>query len=120
MRDKRGEPQFIGESQIDHTPMGSLLSLSTGDAFDVKVQPTVVKRTALGDFNWRTEMRYTLTNALPRPVTVSLLQDGLWGDSTITAESQKSKRRDADMVEWQVQIPANGKTEVTATITTRF
>jgi hypothetical protein len=120
MRDKRGEPQFIGESQIDHTPMGSLLSLSTGDAFDVKVQPTVVKRTSLGDFNWRTEMRYTLTNALPRPVTVSLLQDGLWGDSTITVESQKSKRRDADMVEWQVQIPANGKTDVTATMTTRF
>jgi hypothetical protein len=120
MHDKRGEPQFIGESQIDHTPMGSLLSLSTGDAFDVKVQPTVVKRTALGDFNWRTEMRYSLSNALPRPVTVSLLQDGLWGDSTITAESQKSKRRSADVAEWAVQIPANGKAEVTATITTRF
>jgi hypothetical protein len=120
MHDKRGEPQFIGESQIDHTPMGSLLSLSTGDAFDVKVQPTVVKRTALGDFNWRTEMRYSLTNALPRPVTVSLLQDGLWGDSTITAESHKSKRRSADVAEWAVQIPANGKAEVTATITTRF
>jgi hypothetical protein len=120
MHDKRGEPQFIGESQIDHTPMGSLLSLSTGDAFDVKVQPTVVKRTALGDFNWRTEMRYSLTNALPRPVTVSLLQDGLWGDSTITAESQKSKRRSADVAEWTVQIPANGKAEVTATVTTRF
>jgi hypothetical protein len=120
MHNKRGEPQFIGESQIDHTPMGSLLSLSTGDAFDVKVQPTVVKRTALGDFNWRTEMRYSLTNALPKPVTVSLLQDGLWGDSTITAESQKSKRRSAEIAEWTVQIPANGKAEVTATITTRF
>jgi hypothetical protein len=120
MHDKRGEPQFIGESHIDHTPMGSLLSLSTGDAFDVKVRPTVVKRTALGDFNWRTEMRYTLSNALPRPVTVSLLQDGLWGDSTITAESQKSKRRNADVAEWLVQVPANGKAEVTATITTRF
>jgi len=120
MRDKRGEPQFIGESQIDHTPMGSVLSLSTGDAFDVKVQPTVLKRTALGDFNWRTEMRYTLTNALPKAVTVSLLQDGLWGDSTITAESLASKRREADMAEWLVPIPANGKIEINATITTRF
>lgn len=120
MHDKRGEPQFIGESRIDHTPMGSLLSLSTGDAFDVKVQATVVKRTALGDFSWRTEMRYNLTNALPKPVTVSLLQDGLWGDSIISAESQKSKRRSADVAEWTVQIPANGKAEVTATFTTRF
>ena len=120
MRDTRGEPQFIGESQIDHTQMGSLLSLATGDAFDVKVQPTVVKRTSIGDFNWRTDMRYILTNALPKPVTVALLQAGLWGDSSITTESQKSKRRDAEAVEWQVQVPANGKTVVTATITTRF
>jgi len=29
MRDRRGEPQFIGESRIDHTPMGSTLSLVT-------------------------------------------------------------------------------------------
>src|ERR1700730_1591728 len=36
MRDQRGDPQFIGESRIDHTPMGSTLSLETGDAFDVK------------------------------------------------------------------------------------
>src|SRR3984893_1729682 len=47
MRDKRGDPQFIGESQIDHTPMGSVLSVATGDAFDVKVQSTVLKRTSL-------------------------------------------------------------------------
>ena len=25
MRDKRGDPQFIGESRIEHTPMGSTL-----------------------------------------------------------------------------------------------
>jgi hypothetical protein len=120
MRDKRGDPQFIGESQIDHTPMGSVLSLSTGDAFDVKVQPTVLKRTSLGVFNWRTDMRYTLTNALPRPVTVAVLQDGLWGDTTISAESQKSTRPSADVAEWMVTLPANGKSELTATFTTRF
>jgi hypothetical protein len=120
MRDKHGDPQFIGESQIDHTPMGSTLSLSTGDAFDVKVQPTVLKRTSIGDFNWRTDMRYTLTNALPKPVTVAVLQDGLWGDTTINTESQKSTRRSADVAEWMVPIPANGKVELTATFTTRF
>ncbi len=120
MRDKRGDPQFIGESQIDHTPMGSVLSLSTGDAFDVKVQPTVLKRTSLGEFNWQTDMRYALTNALARPVTVAVLQDGLWGDVTVNAESQKSTRRSADVVEWIVTVPANGKSELTATFTTRY
>jgi len=120
MRDKRGSPQFIGESRIDHTPMGSTLSLSTGDAFDVKVQATVVKRTSLGTFDWQTDMRYTVTNALPQPVTVALLQAGLWGDATIKTESQKSTRRSADVTEWSVNVPANGKTEVTASFETRY
>jgi hypothetical protein len=120
MRDKRGDPQFIGESRIDHTPMGSTLSLATGDAFDVKVRAVVDKRTRLSTFDWQSDMRYELSNALPRPVTVKLLQEGLWGDSRITAESQKSTRRNAETAEWAVTVPANGKASLTATFETRF
>jgi hypothetical protein len=120
MRDKRGDPQFIGESRIDHTPMGSTLSLATGDAFDVKVKAIVVKRTLLRPFSWQSDMRYELTNAFPRSVTVTLLQAGLWGDSTILAESQKSRRRSAEEAEWTVTVPANGEAEVTASFATRF
>ena len=120
LHDKRGDPQFIGESRIDHTPMGSTLSLATGDAFDVKVRAVVDKRTRLSTFDWQTDMRYELSNALPRPVVVKLLQAGLWGDSRITAESQKSTRRDAETAEWAVTIPANGKTSLNATFNTRF
>jgi hypothetical protein len=120
LRDKRGEPQFIGESRIDHTPMGSTLSLATGDAFDVKIQSTVVKRSLLAKNDWQTDMRYTLTNALPQAVTVALLQSGLWGDATVKAESQKSIRHSAEAAEWDVIVPANGKSEVTASFGTRF
>jgi len=120
LRDKRGEPQFIGESRIDHTPMGSTLSLATGDAFDVKIQSTVVKRSLLAKNDWQTDMRYTLTNALPQPVTVALLQSGLWGDATVKTESQKSIRHSAEAAEWDVIVPANGKSEVTASFGTRF
>ncbi|HEX8535238.1 MAG TPA: DUF4139 domain-containing protein [Allosphingosinicella sp.] len=106
MRDARGNAQFVGESMIGHTPMGSELGLKTGEAFDVKVQSTVEKReritleqwkttarwritksdgtTATGEGDslretsfWRTTMRYTLTNARPQAVTVDLTQSGL-------------------------------------------
>jgi hypothetical protein len=120
MRDKRGDPQFIGESRIDHTPMGSTLSLATGDAFDVKVRAVVDKRTRVSAFDWQSDMRYELTNALPRPVTVKLLQEGLWGESRITTESQKSTRRSAETAEWAVTVPANGKASLTATFETRY
>lgn len=120
MKDKRGDPQFIGESRIDHTPMGSTLSLATGDAFDVKVHAVVDKRTRLSTFDWQTDMRYELTNALPHAVVVKLRQDGLWGDSSVKAESQKSTRLSADAAEWSVTVPANGKTTVTATFESRY
>jgi hypothetical protein len=119
MRDKRGDPQFIGESRIDHTPMGSTLSLATGDAFDVKVHATVEKRTRLATFDWQTDMRYELSNALPHSVVVKLRQEGLWGDSSIKAESQKSTRSSAEAAEWAVTVPANGKSTVTASFETR-
>ncbi len=123
VRDARGQAQFIGENVIGHTPQGSRIALRTGDAFDVKVQPVVEERTQLGSDRWRTRMRYTVTNARPRPVTVDVVQGGLdWGfsDTRIVQESLKSVRRDADATVWSVAVPANGTTMVTATFETRY
>jgi hypothetical protein len=119
-KDKRGKAQFVGENRIDHTPMGSDISLTTGEAFDVKVQPVVEKRERVSDTRWRTTMRYALTNARPQAVTVDLIQGGLWGDVRISAESEKSTRRSADEALWRVSVPANGKASVTATFDSRY
>jgi hypothetical protein len=119
-KDQRGKAQFVGENRIDHTPMGSDISLTTGEAFDVKVQPVVEKRERVSDNRWRTTMRYTLSNARPKPVMVDLIQGGLWGDVRIASESEKSIRRSADEALWRVSVPANGKTIVTATFDSRY
>ena len=123
MRDARGNPQFIGESAIPHTPMGSKLALKTGEAFDVKVLPVVEKREALSPYRWRTTMSYKITNARGSEATVELVQAGLdnyWHDTSIISESQKSERADADEAVWQVKVPANGSASVTATFETRY
>jgi hypothetical protein len=123
MKDAGGAPQFIGESAVGHTPMGSTLSLSTGDAFDVKVQPLVDKRERLSASKWRTSMRYEISNAKPEPVTVDLIQAGLdwgWSDTRIVSESVPSKRRNSDATVWSVTVPANGRTSVTAIFETRY
>jgi hypothetical protein len=119
-RDARGNPQFVGESAIGHTPMGSELGLTTGQAFDVKVRAVVERRERVNGARWRTTMRYTLTNARPAPVTVDLLQSGLWGDTRIAEESMASERRSAEEALWHVPVPANGEATVTATFDTRF
>ncbi|MFC3101157.1 DUF4139 domain-containing protein [Altererythrobacter lauratis] len=103
-RDAQGNPQFVGENGIGHTPMGSLLSLRTGDAFDVFVQAEVESRNRItaaeyersarfrvitdGEATrevevervveyYQTTMRYTFTNAKPEAVEVELTQGGL-------------------------------------------
>lgn len=120
MRDKKGDPQFIGESRIDHTPMGSTLSIATGDAFDVKVKPVVEKRERINLLRWKTTMKYTLSNAGPRPATVTLQQDGLWGDTKIESESQKSTRPHADMAEWRITVPANGTVDLNVVFDSQY
>ncbi|GEN99780.1 hypothetical protein NSE01_16130 [Novosphingobium sediminis] len=149
MRDARGAPQFIGEKGIDHTPMGSTLSLRTGEAFDVKVQPTVQKRetitadewektgrwriTVNGKTDdvtverqkvyWRTTMTYKVTNARPAPVKVELVQAGLdnwWSDTRVPSESVKGTQRTLDERVWALDVPANGETTLTVQFDTRY
>ncbi|MGI8611917.1 MAG: DUF4139 domain-containing protein, partial [Sphingomicrobium sp.] len=118
-RDARGNPQFVGEHRIGHTPMGSDIGLATGQAFDVKVRPIVEERTKLSSSRWRTRMRFELTNAGPRPVTIDLVQAGLYGDTRIVDQSMPSERLSADEARWRVTVPANGEASVTATFDTR-
>src|SRR5205085_613649 len=123
VKDRRGDPQFIGENRIGHTPMGSELAIRTGAAFDVKVKAVVEKREKVGEKRWRTTMRYTLTNARPQAVTVDLSQAGLdwgWEDTRIAEESLKSERFSSDGIIWHVPVPANGEATVTATFDTRY
>lgn len=120
MRDKRGDPQFIGESQIEATPMGSAMSIRTGEAFDVKVKTVVEERTRISSNRWKTRMRYEISNARNNAITVDLGQNGLWGDVRITEQTQEGKRISADRVEWNVPVPANGKALLTATFDSRY
>ena len=117
-RDKQGTPQFIGENTIGHTPMGSELSLRTGDAFDIYVQAEVEKRERITASEWektaryiviedgeeirridqerpvtywQTTMRYTMTNAKSEPIEVDLVQAGLdrgWWSSDFRVVSE--------------------------------
>lgn len=120
MRDARGDPQFIGESRNDAAPMGSQMSIRTGDAFDVKAQGVVVERKRQSSNRWRTTMRYDVTNARAEAVTVDLAQDGLYGDVRVVEQNITGNRVSADRIEWQVPVPPNGRTSLTVVFDTRY
>lgn len=118
MRDTAGDPKFVGENAIGHTPAGSELSIKTGEAFDVSSQATLVAETKVSKTRSRYEMRYLLRNAKDQPVMVELRQGGLWRDGEVKAESLKSRRIDARTLGWSVPVPANGETTLTFTVET--
>lgn len=123
VKDEAGEPRFIGESQVDHSPAGSEIVVTTGDAFDVTVQPRLVSservsRRLVDYSRTRYAMEYTVRNARPEPVTVEVRQRGLGRDTELSEQSITGEMRDARTVVWRVPVPANGETKLTATITT--
>ncbi|HEX8124313.1 MAG TPA: DUF4139 domain-containing protein [Allosphingosinicella sp.] len=150
IRDAQGAPQFIGESAIGHTPMGSEIAIRTGEAFDVRVKSAVTKREKITKEEWektaryritdsrdgvqvvevetnpvfsRTTMTYTLSNARPTPAVVNLVQTGLdnpWHDTRIVEESVRGEQISLNERRYRITVPANGETVVTATFDTRY
>ncbi|MDB5498006.1 MAG: hypothetical protein JWP28_2037 [Phenylobacterium sp.] len=118
VRDQAGEPKFVGENRIDHTPQGSDISVKIGEAFDVTVQPTVVAQDGAGKTRSRYRMSCLVRNAKAQPVTVVIRQGGLWREGKVIDESLKSRRLDAYNLAWDVPVPANGETTLTFTVET--
>jgi hypothetical protein len=118
VKDAAGEPKFVGENRIDHTPQGSDVSVKIGEAFDVTVQPSVLANERVDKRNSRYRMSYVVRNARAQPVTVVLRQGGLWKNGKVVDESLKSRRIDAYNLAWDVPVPANGETTLTFTVET--
>ncbi|MBC6982241.1 DUF4139 domain-containing protein [Caulobacter sp. 17J80-11] len=116
MRDQAGEPKFVGENRVDHTAQGSNLTVKTGEAFDVTVQPTLVSQRKVSWSRSTYEMSYLVRNARSEPVTVEIVQAGLWRDGKVLKESQTSRRVDARSLAWDVAVPAGGETTLTFTV----
>lgn len=123
VEDAAGEPRFIGEDAVPHTPAGSDIVITTGQAFDVSVQPRLVSEQAApkeGNYRWRTRyvVEYTVRNARPDAVTVEVRQTGLGRDTQLSDQSIEGEMRGSDTILWRVPVAAGGETKLTATIVT--
>ena len=110
VRDQGGEPRFVGENYIGHTPQGSEVEVPIGEAFDVTVQQTLVSSTATRNLV-RSGMAYLFRNARSTPVDVEFEQT-LPGDARIVEPSSPGERASAELQRWTVHVPANGQTEL--------
>jgi hypothetical protein len=123
-KDSQGNAQFVGEDRIDHTPKNETVRLKLGDAFDVtadKKQTAFQKLAGTGRYNYVFESAYeiVLKNAKPEAVTVTV-REPMPGDWIMISESQPHTKAAAGTAEWQVNVPAEGKTTLSYRVRVRY
>lgn len=116
-KDSKGNAQFVGEDNIDHTPKNEAVRLKLGDAFDVtadkkqtdfKLLPNPQK----GHSAYESAYELTLKNAKKEKVTVTV-QEPIGGDWKIISESAAHTKANSHLAVWKIDIPAEGTTTLT-------
>jgi len=113
-QDRAGQPQFIGEDRIDHTPENETVRLRLGEAFDVTAARKQTDFRKLGGdsrYNYRFESAFEirLKNAKDEAVTVTVVEP-VPGDWKVLSESHPHTKGAANAAVWQVPVPAKGET----------
>jgi len=117
-RDSDGQMEFVGESQVQHTPTDETVTVITGDAFDVKASR---RQTDFHTDNNGHELEETfeikVTNRKAQPVTVNLREHLYRCDNwDIIAKSLNYTKRDSHTIEFPVQVAANSESIMTYTV----
>ncbi|MGH6932655.1 MAG: DUF4139 domain-containing protein [Dongiaceae bacterium] len=117
--DASGQAIFVGEDAIDHTPKGETVHLTIGQAFDVTAQPKQTEFEQLSDRVFESTFEIELKNAKKEAVTVTVAEQ-FPAEWKILDESHPHEKTTAFQAEWNVPIPAEGKTVLTYKVRITF
>lgn len=109
---------FLGESQLAHTPEGAELHLEVGTAFDLSAERTRKSFDVDRAGRRMTEsFAITLRNAKDTDVVITVVEPlPRWSDWNIVDSSVKATRRDAQHAQFEVPVSAKGETVLTYTV----
>ena len=113
-----GAPEFIGEDQLGHTPRNEPIVINLGDAFDLRGERSQ------GDFQLDKDKRalqesfaIRLVNRSARVQNVTVREHLYrWTQWNIVQSSTKFEKRDADTIDFKIDVPANGESKVGYTV----
>lgn len=111
-KDSAGHAQFVGEDQIEHTAKNEVIRLKLGEAFDItadkkqtdyKKLPNPAKGLSASESSYEIVLR----NAKKEKVSVTV-QEPIPGTWKILQQSHASQKIDSRLVQWKIDIPAEG------------
>lgn len=108
--------QFVGETRVEHTAVDEKLTLDLGYAFDLVGERRVTSDRRISDREREFSVEIRLRNRKAAAARI-VVEESIGGDVEITAQSSPSTRKDANTMQWTLDVPA-GK-EVLLTYTAR-
>jgi hypothetical protein len=113
-RDRDGQLEFLGENRVSDTPKGQNIDIALGTAFELTAKR---ERTAFTVDRAGRQMsesfRVTLENAGENPRTITVREHpNRWNNWKLGTSSLKPSRQTPDILEFQVAVPAGGKTSI--------
>ena len=114
-KDVDGSTLLIGEDAIDHTPRDEDVRLYIGDAFDIVGERVQTDFQVDYDDDWMEESyQITLRNHKDEDVVVRAVEHLFrWSQWQILDASEDFQKLDAQTIEFQVPVEANGEAVVT-------
>lgn len=107
-KDKSGNIQFLGESNLEQLAVGDKTDLRLGRSFDIQAKGKVMNVKNIAKNATDAEVEVKFTNAKKDAEKVVFEQS--FGDSwEIVSESVKNEKKNAGTAAWTVEVPAGGE-----------
>jgi hypothetical protein len=117
-RDSDNQLQFVGENEIDHTPREETVRVTTGNSFDLVGERKATNfRLDTGD-KWMDEtFEIKLRDRKKEPVEIRVVEHLYrWSNWDITEKSNAFVKKDAQTIEFRVQVEPDVEKTITYTV----
>lgn len=106
--DSKGQLQFVGEDNIDHTPKDEELNLYIGNAFDVTAERKQTDFQNLSNNVYESAFQITLRNHKKEAITVEV-NEPVTGQWTVLQSNYKFEKTSAFSIRFPVPVAADGQ-----------
>jgi hypothetical protein len=117
-RDDDAQLEFLGENEIDHTPKDEWVRVYVGNSFDLVGERSRTDFKVDSRGHWMDEsFEITLRNHKREAAQVRVVEHLYrWTNWQIVKPSQEWKKQDAQTIEFDVDVPADGEVKVAYTV----
>mgnify|MGYP006278234389 CR=1 FL=1 len=113
-RDTDDNLEFIGEDNLEHTPIEEEVKITTGSSFDVIPETVTLDKRKISRQKWEKKMKVSINNHSKKDKEVTVSHN-LSGDWKIYNENFDYKKKSAYEIEFTKLIPAGKEIEFTWT-----